>query len=68
MNVETLRHLASDYGELANRRIRETLGFTDSDFASLRRPYDDPRRTESKRAMLEIIRQACKQDGTPLYG
>lgn len=63
----TLRILAQDYGARANRRIRERLGAVDSDFAALRRAYDDPRRTPSKRALLETIRRACEADGTPLW-
>ncbi len=62
-----LRILARDYGARANRRIREKLGAADADFAALRRAYDDPRRTPSKRALLETIRRACEADGTPLW-
>lgn len=61
------RVLPKDYGAEANRRIREMLGATDADFAALRRAYDDPRRTPSKRALLSTIREACEADGTPLW-
>ena len=33
------------------QRIKETLGLTDEHFKALRQPYDDPRRTASKRGI-----------------
>lgn len=65
---EQRRVLPADYPAQANKRIREKLGFTDADFEALRRPYDDPRRTASKRALLKRIAKACKKKGKPLYG
>ena len=62
-----LKVLPEDYSAEANRRIRERLGVVDADFKALRRAFDDPRRTPSKRAMLDVIRRACEADGTPLY-
>jgi len=43
--------LPPDYPEKARQRIKETLGLTDEHFKALRRPYDDPRRTASKRGI-----------------
>jgi hypothetical protein len=62
------RVLPADYPAQANKRIRETLGFTDADFEALRRPYDDPRRTPSKRALLRRIAGACTKLGKAPYG
>jgi hypothetical protein len=67
MQLQELRVLEADYGEVANQRVRELLGFTGADFRALRRAYDDPRRSASKRATLEVIRRACEAEGAPLY-
>lgn len=61
------RVLPEDYPEKARQRIREFFGMTEEElsawFATMRRADDDPRRTPSKRALLETIRQsrAAKQ-------
>ena len=65
------RVLPADYPEQARRRIREAFGLTEeeltAEFKKLRRSYDDPRRTPSKRALLEFIRQQCEAEGSPFY-
>jgi hypothetical protein len=71
-DIKELRVLPQDYGAQARERIKRTFGWTDAEFETemkkLRRPYDDPRRTPSKRALLETIRQARAKKGKPLYG
>jgi hypothetical protein len=66
------RVLLEDYPEKARERIREFFGLTEDQlsarFAEMRRPYDDPRRTSSKRALLKTIEEARKAKGLPLYG
>lgn len=66
------RVLAEDYSERARERIRKCFGLTEDElsaaFAKMRRPYDDPRRTPSKRALLKTIEEARKAKGLPLYG
>lgn len=62
------RVLPPDYPEKANRRIRKKLGFTDADFEAMRRPYGDPRRTPSKRALLKRVAKGRVKKGKPLYG
>jgi hypothetical protein len=57
------RVLPPDHPERARQRIKDRLGFTDEDFKAMRRPYDDPRRTPSKRALLETIRLALEAEG-----
>jgi hypothetical protein len=63
--------LPADYAEQARRRIREAFGLSDeeleAEFKKLRRAYDDPRRTPSKRALLEVIRQQCEGKGIPVF-
>jgi hypothetical protein len=63
-----LRVLPTDYPVLANLQIRQRLGVTDFDFAAMRRPYDDPRRTPSKRKLLARIREYCLAQGQELHG
>jgi hypothetical protein len=65
---DKLRVLPPDYPEQARRRIQERFGLSDNEldawFKKMRRPYDDPRRTPSKRALLETIRQRAKQEAS----
>ena len=65
------RVLPEDYPEKARQRIREFFGLTEVElsdwFAAMRRPDDDPRRTPSKRALLETIRWTREAKGFPLY-
>lgn len=62
------RILPADYPRQANKRIREKVGFTDADFEAMRRPYGDPRRTPSKRALLKLVARECARTAKPLYG
>jgi hypothetical protein len=66
--LTTLRILPTDYPEWANRRIREQLGLGDADFVAMRRPYDDPRRTATKRGLLARAREYCMVRGQALFG
>ena len=63
--------LPPDYPQQARERIKKTFGWTDAEMDAemkkLRRPYDDPRRTPSKRALLETIRRACEAKGKPVW-
>lgn len=65
------RALPPDYPHQAHEQIKKAFGWTDAGFEAemkkLRQPYDDPRRTPSKRALLETIRQACEAAGTPIW-
>lgn len=65
------RVLPEDYPEKARERIREFFGLTEEElskwFATMRRPYDDPRRTPSKRALLKTIKRVRDAKGIPLY-
>ena len=65
------RVLPPDHPQQARERIKKAFGWTDERFDAemkkLRRPIDDPRRTPSKRALLETIRQACEAAGEPIY-
>ena len=66
------RVLPPDYPERARERIKEFFGLTDeeldAEFRKMRRSYDDPRRTPSKRALLKRIAKARAKTGKPLYG
>jgi hypothetical protein len=65
------RVLPPDYAEQARWRIREAFGLTEeelrAEFKKLRRSYNDPCRTPSKRALMEFIRKRCEAEGIPLY-
>jgi hypothetical protein len=65
------RVLPEDYPEKARDRIRAFFGLTEDElsawFARLRRPYDDPRRTPSKRALLKTVAERRRSKGLPLY-
>jgi hypothetical protein len=69
--IKGLRVLPPDHGEQARDRIKKLFGWTDAELdeelKKARRPIDDRRRTPSKRALLETIRQACEANGTPFW-
>ena len=70
-DLKELRVLPEDYGAQARERIKKKFGWTDAQFEAemrkTRRPIDDPRRTPSKRALLETIRKACEEKGIPFW-
>ncbi len=64
----SMRILTDRDAREANKRIRRILGFTDADFVAMRRSYDDPRRTPSKRALLRRVKHERQKSGQDLYG
>jgi hypothetical protein len=64
----SVRILTARDAKEANKRIRRILRFTDADFVAMRRPYDDRRRTASKRALLRRVKHERQKSGQGLYG